>query len=307
MKKFLVRFSIAILLVLIVLFGALFFIPNNKIPDNSLFASLDKHQRMESLIGPKIVLVGGSNWPFGVKSAMIEETLEMPVVDMGLHAGLGMNYILSEVENDIHEGDIVIVSLEYHHFLSKSMYNGEDVLVALLFDVNKECIRYVKLGQWIAMIPNICLYASKKMINLSSAKVDSFEDLFTRESFNVYGDEVAHYGMASTVHSGERPALREIVYGKSIRRLVRFCDCVESKGAEFVLVACPYPCSQYVQDEKAIKNIKKAVSSVGLSFMVEPENCLFPDSLMFNSYFHLSGRGAEMRTEDLIEVLKKCH
>ena len=303
MKKFLSRVLFLLILLTAVLGLALFLIPNKKIPDNSLFASQDKHQRLSSLPSPKIVLVGGSNLPFGIKSQAIEEAVNVPVVNMGLHAGLGINFILSEVEEDIHSGDVVIVSLEYHHFISKSMYNGEDVLAALLFDVNRDCIKYVKPSQWVALLPNLCLYSSKKIINISPKTVDDFESLFTRESFNAFGDEVAHYGMPSTVHSGEKPALGNVVYTKAIQRLVRFRDFVDSLGARFILVACPYPEAQYEKDIAAIDRIVDAVHSSGLTFWIEPQDCVFPDSLMFNSFFHLSEEGAEIRTAQLINTL----
>ena len=301
MKRFLIRCSFFLLLVLALLALALFLIPNTKIPDNSLFASHDKHQRLSTLDSPKVVLVGGSNLPFGIKSQKIEAAVGKPVVDMGLHAGLGLNFILSEVEKDIHAGDIVIVSPEYHHFLSRSMFNGEDVLAALLFDVNRDCLQYVKPSQWLALSPNLCLYSSKKIINISSKAVDDFEELFTRDSFNSYGDEVAHYGLASTVHSGKKPALEGPVYGKAVRRLARFRDYVESKGAGFILVACPYPEEQFAMDKPVIQEIVGAVEAAGMAFQVRPEACVFPDSLMFNSFFHLTGEGAEIRTEQLIQ------
>lgn len=305
MKKFLIRVLLLLAILALVFMASLFLIPNKKISDNSLYASYDKHERLSSLPSPKVVLVGGSNLPFGIQSGMIEEAVGMPVVNMGLHAGLGLNFILSEVEKDIHEGDVVVVSLEYHHFLNKSMFNGEDVLIALLFDVNRECIQYVKPKQWLALLPNIGLYASKKIINITPKTEDAFEALFTRESFNEYGDEVAHYGMASTVHSGNKAELGDAVYGKSIKRLVEFRDFVKDKGASFVLVACPYPEPQYKVDEKAIANVMNEVSAAGLSFSIAPEECVFPDSLMFNSYFHLSGDGAALRTKQLIDVLKR--
>lgn len=304
MRKFLAKSALFLIMVLTVLGLALFFIPNNKIPDGSLFASYDKHQRLSSLPSPKIILVGGSNLPFGVKSQMIEDAMGMPVIDMGLHAGLGLNFILSEVEKDIHEGDWVVLSPEYHHFLSESMFNGEDVLAALLFDVNRDCIQYVKPGQWLALFPDICLYSSKKIVNISSQKVDDFEELFTRESFNMYGDEVAHYGLSSTIHSGEKPALKDGVYARAIGRVSKFRDYVQSRGARFFLVACPYPETQYALDERVITEIVKSVSAAGLSFLIEPQACLFPDSLMFNSFFHLSGEGAEIRTEQLVNRLQ---
>lgn len=307
MKRFLVRLLLLLAIVAMLLTAVLLLVPNNKISDNSLFASYDKHQRLSSLKSPKIVLVGGSNLPFSVKSKMIEDSLGMPVVDMGLHAGLGMNYILSEVEKDIHKGDVVVVSLEYQHFLNKTMFNGEDLLAALLFDVNRDCMKYVKLGQWMALLPKISLYASKKIIDLTPKTEDDFEDSFTRESFNEYGDEVAHYGLPSVVHSGRKPALDNTVQGRAIRRLSKFRDFLRKQGAEFILVACPYPQKQYAQDEKAIGLVVDKVSAAGMPFEIEPKDCLFPDSLMFNTRYHLSEKATEMRTAQLINVLqKKC-
>ena len=306
MRRFLIGILLFILVIIAVLAVSLFFIPNNKIPDNSLFASYDKHQRLSSLESPKLILVGGSNLPFGIKSEMIEDSLGLPVVNMGLHAGLGLNFILSEVERDIHEGDVVVTSLEYHHFLSPSMYQGEDVLAALLFDVNRDCMKYISVGQWVAMLPNISLYASKKLINISPQTVNDFESLFTRESFNKQGDEVAHYGMPSSVHSGGKKDLSEKTYNKAIRRLMRFSELVDAKKAKLVLVACPYPQQQYYMDSIAIGNVESELNQLGLSFFIRPKECVFPDSLMFNSYYHLTEEGAGVRTQQLIKVLEQC-
>lgn len=303
MKPFILKLLSFILLLGLVLLGSLFFIPNNKLPDNSLFASFDKHERLSKTPSPKIILVGGSNWPFGVKSQMIENATGLPVVNMGLHAGLGINYILSEVEDDIKSGDYVVVSMEYHHFVNSSMYQGEDVLAALLFDVNRNCIKYVKPNQWIGFTPNIFLYASKKIINITPQSVDDFENLFTRESFNIYGDETAHYGLPSSVQSGNSAALSQKVYKKSIQRLVKFSKLVKNRGAKLLFVSCPYPEPQYRLDSVAINNIVREVEKNGLNFDINPEECIFPDSLMFNSYFHLTEQGAEARTERLIKLL----
>lgn len=304
MKRFVLHIVLFLLLLSGVIAISLLFIPNNKIPDNSLFASYDKHQRLLSITEPKIILVGGSNLPFGVKSKVIEDSLGMPVVNMGLHAGLGMNFILSEVEKDIRQGDVVVVSLEYHHYLSRSMYNGEDVLAALLFDVNRDCMKYVSAKQWVALMPNLCLYSTKKLINFSSKPVDDFEDKFTRESFDEYGDEVAHYGMASTIHSKDEPALKSNVLKKSLRRLIQFKKSVEGKGAKFYLEPCPYPQKQFKADEKSIRAVADELREVGIPFPVAPESYAYPDSLMFNSFFHLGEYGADMRTESLISILK---
>ena len=304
MKRFVLHIAFFVLLLSGAITLSLLLIPNKKIPDNSLFASIDKHERLSSIVEPKIILVGGSNLPFGVKSKMVEESLGMPVVNMGLHAGLGMNFIFSEVEKDIHEGDIVVTSLEYQHYLSEPLYNGEDVLAALLFDVNRDCRKYVSAGQWVALVPNLALYGTKKLISFNSIPVDVFEDKFTRDSFNEYGDEVAHYGMASTIQSKDESVLGPKVQKRSLRRLVQFKKYVEDKGAKFCLEPCPFPRRQFNADEQSIRAIADGLEEIGIPFPADPESYAYPDSLMFNSFFHLGETGAEMRTESLIQILK---
>lgn len=304
MKRFVTQILVLLTLFAAVLAGSLLLIPNRKIPDNSLFASIDKHHRLSEVDSPKVLLVGGSNLSFGIMSQMIEDSLHLPVVNMGLHAGFGMRYILSEVKPHIQAGDRVIVSLEYHHFWDSEMFNGEDVLVAMLFDVNRDCLRYVSLGQWIAMLPKIALYSTKKLIDLDAPISDEFADSFTREAYNKYGDVVSHYGLPSKVHSGFEPVAQGGVSKRSVRELARFKSFVVAQGAEFYMVATPYPEPQYICDSNAITQIEVELAKKGIAYQIPPVECLFPDSLFFNSYFHLSQKGAELRTSQLIDHLR---
>ena len=65
----------------------LFVIPI-KDSQNYLMANRDKLHVLSATISPKVVLVGGSNLAFGIDSELISKSLGMPVVNMGLHAGL---------------------------------------------------------------------------------------------------------------------------------------------------------------------------------------------------------------------------
>lgn len=82
---------------------------------------LDKVDRLESIEGPKIVLVGNSNLPFGINSRMIEESMKMPVVDMGLHGGLGNAFQEEMAKYNVVPGDIYV--------LCHTDYNDDDQIV----------------------------------------------------------------------------------------------------------------------------------------------------------------------------------
>lgn len=78
--------------------------------ENFYNASLiDKVNRVESIDEPKIVLIGDSNVAFGVRSELIEEALDMPVVNMGLHAGLGAAFHEEMAKLNVNPGDIIII------------------------------------------------------------------------------------------------------------------------------------------------------------------------------------------------------
>lgn len=71
-------------------------------------------ERMKS---PKIVLLGGSAMAFSIDSSVIEEMCGMPVINLGLHAGLPFRFCLESVSRHVKKGDVVVVALEFNeHF-----------------------------------------------------------------------------------------------------------------------------------------------------------------------------------------------
>src|SRR5688572_21345445 len=72
---------------------------------NYLAATIDKHQRLAGTRPPRIIFIGGSNLPFGIKSDMMQKELGRPIVNMGLVAGLGIDFLLKEVAGQVRAGD----------------------------------------------------------------------------------------------------------------------------------------------------------------------------------------------------------
>ncbi|MGC0389347.1 hypothetical protein [Bradyrhizobium sp. USDA 241] len=66
--------------------------------------------------GPKIVLIGGSSTHFGFSGETISRLIGVPVVNLGVHAGLGADYILDRAKRSLKRGDTAVLSLEYHLF-----------------------------------------------------------------------------------------------------------------------------------------------------------------------------------------------
>lgn len=72
-----------------------------------------KQRAAQSITAPKLVLLGGSSTLFGIKASVLESELGVPVINGGLHAGLGMACILREGKKMLRPGDTVMLFPEY--------------------------------------------------------------------------------------------------------------------------------------------------------------------------------------------------
>jgi hypothetical protein len=63
--------------------------------------------------GARVLLVGGSGVLYSVRAEALEASLGVPVVNLGLHAGLGLDYLLRGIEQKVRPGDAVVLFLEY--------------------------------------------------------------------------------------------------------------------------------------------------------------------------------------------------
>jgi hypothetical protein len=62
---------------------------------------------------PKILLVGGSSVLFNLRASLFEEKLGIPTVNLGVHAAMGLRYMLDLATKLAQKGDTVILSIEY--------------------------------------------------------------------------------------------------------------------------------------------------------------------------------------------------
>jgi hypothetical protein len=76
----------------------------------------------------KIVFIGGSNIRFGLDAAGLSRDLNMPVVNYGLHASLGMDVIVDRALNVVKPGDIVVFAPELSHFRKNGAADYSDDL-----------------------------------------------------------------------------------------------------------------------------------------------------------------------------------
>ncbi len=72
-----------------------------------------------SIAAPKVIFVGGSNVLFGIDARSLERRLGQPVINYGLHAGIGADLIAEQAAKIVRAGDTVVYVPEWSHFRSE--------------------------------------------------------------------------------------------------------------------------------------------------------------------------------------------
>ena len=79
--------------------------------DGYLQAYNKKCQLLEDAPAPRIIFVGGSNLAFGLDSQRIKDSLNINVINYGLHAGIGLKYMIDDISTYAKEKVTLLYSL----------------------------------------------------------------------------------------------------------------------------------------------------------------------------------------------------
>lgn len=269
---------------------------------NDYMASIiDRHGRLEQAGNNRLLLVGGSNLTFGINSETMQEQMGLNVVNLGMHAGLGGVFILSEASSVVKAGDTVVVCLEYDIF-------GGDRQIDLI-EHTQLIYPPAKAYYSFSLKEQFLLYYKH------FKKVTSFDDVgsgtsqqYSRQVFNVYGDVVIRVDkMNNTLKLSDANKMDVVVLDSSIVQafhdLSARCDTV---GARLYLAYPVYPKSLYQRDKSVIGDVESQIRSK-LDFIPtisDPDAFVMDDSYFHDTGYHLNETGRKLRTAILIDKLK---
>ena len=275
--------------------------------DHNIFlaASRSKHDRLARTPPPRIVLVGGSNVSFGVDSRLLQERTGYAVVNMALHIGLGLRFMLNEIRDELRPGDFVVIIPEYSLLL-----DGSQVLLELdLF--YPRAFAYM---DW----RNFSIVAAKFPITLQR-RFKSFLKLFLlnrkrkalkgygKDDFNEFGDVIGHLGRKPFKNLGhlEIPSgLAQWREGEqALVFLNRLQEQLSSRGVRFFFSFPPCPASQYPKNGAGEEFYDWVKKRLAFPVVGHPRETVFPDEYFYDTYYHLLARGRQERTEKLARQL----
>ena len=175
---------VACLLPFVILISTVLLTPNAY--ENTFSAGLEeKFNRLNSIEGEKVIVVGGSSVAFGIDTPLMEEYLGRPVVNFGLYAALGTKLMLDLSRSNIGEGDIVILAPELDAQTLSLYFSSEATLQAI--GDNYSMARYIRGDNKLSLIGGIWKHTTKKLELMKNGIPDP-DGVYNRKSLNEYGD-----------------------------------------------------------------------------------------------------------------------
>jgi hypothetical protein len=187
----------------------------------------------------------------------------------------------------------VLLVPEYEHLGQDIFYGGSAIVDLAGYTANPALLRYNGAVGLLAANTTIRYYHRPMM----------YSPPYTRDSFNHYGDNIAHLGLSPgriipyTISSTVNPA--------PIRHIKAFSEDCAKRGVRLVV---SYPAAMrsfYEINKKVISKLSGNLNRSGVPLLTpDSELFVFDDRYFFDTVYHLHTAGRALRTERLIPLLR---
>lgn len=296
MKKFLLRLGLFALICagLMSLMAVYAFLeaPNRKA---YIYAHRMKMDMLDTVPAPRVVLVAGSSVAFGFNGETLGRELAMNVVNAGTSSGIGLRFILDDIAPRLKSGDIVVLAPELELYES-GYYGSNEALTSAVIYSGISSAGHLNLRQMLVFFAGLPSHLKLNHTEPSAR--------YNSSNFNAIGDEVHHLSQPSV---NDLP--RSVPFKGEIDRGVLAdlkCKIAEmrSRGCNVVIVWPTCIESFYQASRTGIDKLAVAFEEFGLAPSAPADYFVEPDSMVFDTPYHLNAAGVEENTRRLISLLR---
>ncbi len=328
MKKYKIFFISSIFLALflfsaIMLFGDLL-IKNLPLSYNdnteSMFLWIQRKKEINSKCnkGDAVVFLSGSNTLFGINSDYISKEIEKPVLNFGLHGGLG-DYIFDFAKTVLKPGNIVVAPVEFDVVVRHKSFS--DFKTQYIISEDKEYYRKLgfkdKIGCINFFYNDDLFYAlisgSKKESRYSAQRNINCRDnncrVYSYKYWNKKGDVVFNIGIDDEKMNKLKDSEMGIAY--PVRLSPVFLDfakwCRENDIRLYVTypVIFPYKNRNSNEAQKYFTAYENEFLKNGINFIGKAQDSFFEYDDFFDTVYHLNQKGVQKRSKYLAKLVKE--
>jgi len=285
--------------------------------DNYLAAVLEKDRLIRGTPSPKVILVGGSNLAFGIDSRMLQDSLGMPVVNMGLYAKLGLRYMLAQVKPYIAAGDVVTVVPEYDQFYGDFADGDHTLNTALLYAPSDRIVDFVSSYSVIDVVVRPRVENARRAFMQASADVFGVKDryfpadtnpVYNRRSFNQLGDVVSHLGKRGknpdSIFVATLPPIADF-NATTLDDLNSIARTATTRRAHAYFLYPSYIDRSYSINVAAIDSLRgRLAQGMRMPLIGSPSDFVYPSRLFFDTRYHLNEDGRRLRSLRMVGILR---
>lgn len=306
MKKFILRsLGFACFFLAVLLLVGTFLVRRAK--DSHIY--LDEYGHKESLLkecpSPRVVFLGGSNIAFGIDSKMVEDSIGVSAVNYGLQAGVGLRLMMVDALQYCRKGDILVVAPEYEHFYGN--VHGEKSTLSLLSLLNPHIIVRFDAGNFKVAGSGVSDALAVLASNYLGASGEGAGGRYKYSalSFNEYGDESRHWTFPSDDITLDQNYIGDEFDETSFVDFLESVSILEGRGVDVLIIPPPVYRGFYDRYRKKIEFIDDRLAAEGYPFATSLESSVFDREEMFDSDYHLSRKGIDLRMAQIISLLRK--
>lgn len=308
-KKFIflsIPFLVTIFLFFIILNLYFYKVPFSTLWVNNSFIKKDNYAK--SIQESKIVFTSGSNTLYGMEANIIEKELNVPTVNMAIHAGLKTEYILQRAKNILKSGDIIILPMEYQNFT----WDGEveETYRDYVLTHDKDYFKNMSINEQLSFIFSITPYGLVKSIIEQRRTLENLEigKGYTVLTLNKNGDETYKEGSKTGFKTipFELPNHYNIeTYGLiKIKEFSKWCK--DNNIKLFVTFPNTVNLKDYYEEPYTsyFKFLLEYFKKNNIQVIGKPTDSLYSIEYFYDTNYHMNKKGSKIRTEEFLEKLK---
>ncbi len=311
MKKFLIKLGI-FSVVICATFIAFFLIIVYAIPSqfNLEYHSVinRKYDKLVKTEGPKLIYLSGSSGAFCVNNEKLSNGINLPVVNLGLHASYGIRFITEMSKANIDEGDIVVIAFEFTTYASKLDELSDIYVMTSGINDNMQLIQYFSNSEKEKLVYYFPTYVFQKIDRYRKHTIPKYYDIYSSNSFDLDGNLIYNRDESKIDENSISSFVIDEGYvnDEIIEYFKKYKQYIDSKGAQVVFNFSPLLNKTLISNKEQLENFKSYLEDkTGIKALNSIEDVLFESENLYDLNYHCNNKGQDIYTDMLINNINK--
>ncbi len=258
--------------------------------------------------GPRVLFYGGSATLLGVSAEENARVLGVPAFNMGLHARLGMNFLIQDAKKGARKGDTIVFLPEYELFNDDEEYSQMGFNYYRIFDLPTfRTIPLKKKARFLKFF--IFQHPFDSFVNfLRYRHAKPGGTGYGSNNISEYGDQTI---LPDKIYSGASGGFSKMKVREppALERLASFARWSEANGVRLIVSFANMAVPDDLHEpgtKRYLENLVSVLRGAGIEVLGAPEDFFYPHTYFTDTYYHMNPPGVQLRSRQLAERLKKA-